>query len=382
MGKHFYRFTPLALAALLPLAGCGKVTPNAERIVPVKVATALECTVPVYVDSVGTCVAYDSVDIVAQASGRILSEHFEQGRQVEKGQLLYRIDPRLYEAQLIQAKGNVKIAEAQLAVDRAKLERTQPLAVGHYVSSQDFASLRAAVEQDEGRLEVAIGELKRAETMVDFCSVRSPISGVAGCKLSNVGNLADGSTARPLLRIQSMDPLYVDFSVSENDFPQLHSNFLKRGCLDCSVQLLSDPTKTAAARLEIVNNQVTPQSGNVKLRAVLNNRDHSFWPGESVRVRVLVDQIERAVVAPEVAIGTRGAGKFVFVVGEGAIADIRPVQVGQCHGTNAVFLGGIKAGEKVVVEGQFLLAPRTRVAVADDFSRGPAQGEATQKSGK
>ncbi|MDR2667982.1 MAG: efflux RND transporter periplasmic adaptor subunit [Puniceicoccales bacterium] len=378
MKKKIYEI--LAVAALL--CGCGKPAQTVERIVPVKIFTAVECTVPVYVDAVGTCVAYDSVDVVAQVSGRILSEHFEQGQPVEKGQLLYRIDSRLYDAQLLQAHGNVKIAEAQLALDRARLERTQPLAVGHYVSSQDFASLRAAVEQSEGRLEIARGELKRAETMVDFCSVRAPIGGVAGCKLSNVGNLADGSSQRPLLKIQSMDPLYVDFSISENDFPRLHSHFLRNGYLDCRVQLLSDATKTAAARLEIINNQVTPQSGNVKLRAVLNNGDRTFWPGESVRVRVILDQIEKAVVAPEVAIGTRGAGKFVFVVGDGNVADIRPVQVGQIHGTDAVFSSGLRPGEKVVVEGQFLLAPRTRVAVGGEYGSAVQPVDGARNSGK
>ena len=371
-----------AIAAAFTLSGCGKPPQNMERVVPVRVFTAVECSVPVYIDSIGTCVAYDSVDVVAQASGRILSEHFEQGRPVEKGQLLYRIDSRLYDAQLLQARGNVKVAEAQLALDRTRLERTQPLAVGHYVSSQDFASLRAAVEQSEGRLEVARGELKRAETMVDFCSVRAPIGGIAGCKLSNVGNLADGSSQRPLLRIQSMNPLYVDFSVSENDFPTLHSHFLRSGYLDCNVQLLSDATKTAAARLEIVNNQVTPQSGNVRLRAVLNNRDNLFWPGESVRVRIILDQIDKAVIAPEVAVGTRGAGNFVFVVGDGNVADIRPVQIGQIHGANAVFSSGLRAGERVVVEGQFLLAPKTRVAVAADSSQVPPAAGGAQKSGK
>jgi RND family efflux transporter MFP subunit len=331
-------------------------------------------------------VAYDAVDVVAQAAGRILSEHFEQGKPVEKGQLLYRIDSRLYEAQLMQAKGSVKSAEAQLALDRARLERTQPLLVGQYVSNQDFAAVRAAVEQSEGRLEIARGELKRAETMVDFCSVRAPIGGIAGCKLSNVGNVTDGSGSRPLLRIQSINPIYVDFSISENELPLLHSHFSPKGYLDCKIQPLAAGGRSAAARLEIINNQVTPQSGSVKLRAVLNNSDMSFWPGETVRVRIILGEIDRAVLAPEVAVGQNAMGSYVFVVGDGNVADIRPVQTGQSHGVDVVFLDGLSGGDVVVVEGQFLLAPKTRVIIVDESAaqRPPAAGakrESAKRSG-
>ncbi|MDR0340608.1 MAG: efflux RND transporter periplasmic adaptor subunit, partial [Puniceicoccales bacterium] len=265
-------------AILLLLAGCRpSVTPNAERVVPVKIFSAIERTVPLYVDAIGSCVAYETVDVVPSVSGYLLSEHFEQGRPVEKGQLLYRIDPRLSEAQLSQAQGNLQIAEAQLALERSRLERTQPLLVGHYVSAQDFAALKAAVEQAEGRVAVAKGNLAQAETMLSYCTVRAPISGLTGCKLSNVGNLAGPS--QPLLRIQRVDPLYVDFSVSENEFPELYAHFARSGHLDCIVQLIADPKKSTPARMEIINSQVTAQSGSVKLRALMENPDFVFWPG-------------------------------------------------------------------------------------------------------
>ncbi|MDR2664075.1 MAG: efflux RND transporter periplasmic adaptor subunit [Puniceicoccales bacterium] len=361
----------------LSLAGCRPaVAPNAERVVPVKTFIAIERTVPSYVDAIGICVAYESVDVVPSVSGYLLSEHFEQGRPVEKGQLLYRIDSRVNGAQLQQAKGNLRIAEAQLALERSRLERTQPLLVGHYISPQDFAALRAAVEQAEGRVEAARGDLARAETLLDFCTVRAPIGGVAGCRLADVGSLVGPS--QPLLRIQRMDPLYVDFSVSENEFPELYSHFARRGYLDCTVRLLADPKKSAPARLEIVNSQVTAQSGNVKLRAVMENPNLDFWPGESVRVRVVLEQIEKAVLAPEAAVGSNRDGSYVFVVGEGNLAELRPVRLGQGHGANVVFERGVAAGDRVIVEGQFLLAPKSRVAVVPDP---PAQSAPKQQSG-
>ncbi|MDR0679308.1 MAG: efflux RND transporter periplasmic adaptor subunit, partial [Puniceicoccales bacterium] len=269
---HFRKNLLWVGAILLTLAGCRpSVAPNAERVVPVKVFAAIERTVPHYIDAIGSCLAYETVDIVLSSSGYLLSEHFEQGRPVEKGQLLYRIDSRLSEAQLRQAQGNLQIAEAQLALERSRLERTQPLLVGHYVSAQDFASLKAAVEQAEGRVEVAKGNLAQAETMLSFCTIRAPIGGMAGCKLFSAGNWV--GPFQPLVHIQRVDPLYVDFSVSENEFPELYTHFARRGHLDCTVHLLADPKKSAPARLEIINNQVTAQSGSVKLRALMENPD-------------------------------------------------------------------------------------------------------------
>ncbi|MDR2576485.1 MAG: efflux RND transporter periplasmic adaptor subunit [Puniceicoccales bacterium] len=342
------------------LSGCGKEVQLGERVVPVRVVVAAEKSVPFYLDALGTCTACDSVDVRAQVGGRILAEHFEQGHVVEKGQLLYSIDPRIFQAQVMAARGQVRQAEAQLSVDQLRLDRSRALLEEQYISRQDYDTLVALVDQDLGRLEAAKGEFLRAETSLDFCSVRTPVGGLAGCKMTNVGNVIDGGTV--LVRVQSLSPLYVDFSVSENDFPRLYDHFSKRQSLDCLVQLLSDTSKTVPARLEIVNNQVTPQTGSVKLRAVLNNPNGEFWPGESVRIRVILAQLEHAVLAPEVAVGTSAQGQYVFVVGENGTAQVRPVLTGQSHGEDVVYVKGLQVGDRVIVEGQFLLAPGTRVA--------------------
>jgi multidrug efflux system membrane fusion protein len=362
MKRLFKKIVGIMLAILL-LSGCKKAVQQSERVVPVRISVAAEKNVPLYLDTIGICTACESVDVRAQTSGRILAEHFEQGRHVKKSQLLYEIDPRIFEAQAMAARGQLRQAEAQLAIDRLRLDRSRPLLDGQYISRQDYDTLVTIVDQDLGRVEAAKGELLRAETSLDFCSVRAPIGGLTGCKFASVGNVVDCGTI--LVRIQSPEQLYVDFSVSENEFPKLYEHFSKNQSLDCIVQLLSDGSRKVPARLEIVNNQVTPQTGSVKLRATLDNANGEFWPGASVRIRVILAHLERAILAPEVAVGSNAHGQHVFVVGENGLAQVRQVLTGQTHGDDVVFVKGLAAGDKVIIEGQFLLAPGTRVAAVN-----------------
>jgi multidrug efflux system membrane fusion protein len=369
-------FFSLPLATILLLGGCDRqnaVQKQPERVVPVRVGTATHKTVPLYLDSIGTCSAYEKVDIFPQVDGQILSEHFQQGQMVEKGQVLFRIDSRPYEAQVRLARGQLQQAEAKLAVDRSKLERSQPLLAGQFISQQDYDLLRAAVDQDLGLVESAQGQLQLAETHLDFCTITAPVHGRVGHKLTNVGNIVNtmGSGSGPLLTVQTLDPLFVDFTISENEFPVLWEYFSQQRVLDCVVQLMANPKILDHARLEIVNNEVSRQSGNVKLRAILDNGDGIFWPGETVKVRVILTQKEKAVLIPEAAVGTGNGGEYVFVVSADSRAEVRPVKVGQVHGTDVVVLDGVEAGERVVTDGQFLLAPKTRVAVAGETGRNP-----------
>lgn len=371
--------TLISLLSIATLAGCGKTekTTVADRVVPVRVAIAETKEVPLYVDGIGVCSAYESVNIYSQVSGKILSEHFEQGRIVEKDQLLFKIDPRLYEGQAEQARGQLQAAQAKLRVDQLQLERSQQLKEKGYISDQDYDTLKAIVEQDMGTVDGLKGVVKQAETNLDFCSVKSPIRGLAGEKLTNVGNLVappmDAANGQPLLVVRSIDPLYIDFSVSENEFAQLLEFFLQKQSLDCEIWKIAEPTIRSHARLEVINNQISRGSGNVRLRAVMENANHQFWPGQSVGIRVSLTQIPEAILAPEVAVGISQAGRYVFIVNDQSLAELRPVEIGQIHGSSVIFKKGIKAGDRVVVQGQFVLAPNTKVSIVQDAPSIPAK---------
>ncbi|MDR1438141.1 MAG: efflux RND transporter periplasmic adaptor subunit [Puniceicoccales bacterium] len=363
----------LGMAVLAGGAGCQRALEQRERIVPVRVATATRRDVPVYVDSLGVCTAYETVNVISQVSGKIAAMHFYPGHRVERGQLLYSIDSRPYEAEVTRARGQLQAAQAKLEIDRLQLERSEELQRNQYISQQNFDNLAAMVLQDEGQVKVAMGNLQQAEVNLDFCRVQSPVSGIAGSDQINVGNVLSTMNPVTLVRIQTMDPLYVDFTISENEFPEVYARYKERGSLDCEISLVSDANVQAKARLEIIDNQISPRSGNVKLRALLANGHGVFWPGESVRVRLILTTAKGAILAPEVAVNVGQSGRHVFAV-ENGYAEMRPVKVGQMHGSDVVFQDGVKDGDRLVIAGQFLLMPHTRVIVGLDEAAGPSQG--------
>jgi multidrug efflux system membrane fusion protein len=392
MKKTWIKMSLLGTALLLAVAGCRKSggTGPQERVVPVKIAVARVADVPLYVDCLGVCVAYDAVEIVPRVSGEILDIHFQQGQTVEAGQLLYTIDPGTYDANVTLARGQLQAAQAKLELDRLHLARSTELASGQYIAPHEFDALRAMVAQSEGQVQIARGNLQQAEIYRNFCSIRSPMAGLAGYNRCAPGNVVAPGMG-PLVTIQKLDPLHVDFSISENEFPRAHEHFKRQPQLDCEVSLVADPNVKAKARLTVVDNQVSRQSGNIRLRAVLDNPNLAFWPGESVRVRLILTTLKGAVLAPEVAVNTNQNGRYVFVVNGENRAEIRPVVLAQSHGTDVIFASGLSAGDRVVVAGQFLLAPNTRVipagampstgsADAEKHASPPAKGQSSDKS--
>lgn len=360
---------------LLCGTACQKEVAQRERVVPVKVVHAVARDVPIYIDSFGTCVARDSIDIVPLVSGEITGIYFEPGHSVEKGQLLYTIDARPYEAIAMQANGQLQMAQAKLEMDRLQLARSRELLVNQYISQQEYDSLQAAVSQDEGQLQVANGNLQQARLNVDHCSIRSPVRGMAGYEQNSVGNIVTATISMamssPLLSIQTLDLMYVEFSISENEFPKVYEYFQKQQGLDCEVTLIANESVKARARLTIIDNHVSKHSGNVKLRALLDNGNSIFWPGESVRVRLILSTLPSAILAPEAAVSISQSGKYVFIVEENGYAEVRPVTVGQLHGTDVVFFSGLEEGDRVVVAGQFLLTPHTKVIIDGESSATP-----------
>jgi multidrug efflux system membrane fusion protein len=175
--------------------------------------------------------------------------------------------------------------------------------------------------------------------------------------------------------------MYVDFSISENEFPQVYGYFKQQRQLSCEVSPIAHPQVKAMAQLELVDNQVLKQSGNVKLRAIFSNENFTFWAGESARIRLILTTMKNAVLAPDVAVNTNQAGHFIFVVNGESRAEVRPVVLGQAHGTDVVVREGLKKGDRVIVAGQFLLAPQTHVVVAGELiPSAPAADKATDRT--
>jgi multidrug efflux system membrane fusion protein len=313
---------------------------------PVLVAKVITKDVPIYLDEIGTCAAYETVQVQAQVSGQIITRDFQDGSDVKKGDLLFTIDPRPFQAALDQAK-------AQAALDEATLKRQEDLRARKVISPQDYDIAVANAQKSQAVAEAA-------QVNLDFCYIKSPINGRVGLRNVDVGNLV-GPSSPPLVAIQGLDPIYTDFTVSETDLP-LVRRYL--GGPNVKVETMS-PDKTMPPRigdLYFIDTAVQPGAGTVKARAVTPNPDRALWPSEFVRVRFILDKLKDAALVPSQAVQISQSGPFVFVLNPDNTVDLRQVKPGQRQeGDTTVIEEGLKAGETVVVTGQLALAPGTKV---------------------
>src|SRR5216117_1334741 len=322
-----------------------KATQPAGR--PTLVAKVVTKDVPVYLDKIGTCAAYETVQVQAQVSGQIIARHFQDGSDVKKGDPLFTIDPRPYQATLDQAK-------AQAALDQVTLKRQQDLVARKVISKQDYDIAVANAQKSQAAAEAA-------QVNLDYCYIKSPINGRVGLRNFDVGNLVGPSTP-PLVTIQGLDPIYTDFTVAENDLPTVRK-YLGGPNVKVQTYLPDGSITPRTGDLYFIDNAVQPGSGTVKARAVTPNPDRALWPSEFVRVRFILDMLTNATLVPSQAVQVSQSGPFVFVVKPDNTVDLRPVKPGQRQeGDLTVIESGVTAGETVVVTGQLALSPGAKVA--------------------
>jgi membrane fusion protein, multidrug efflux system len=366
--------------SLVIAAGCKKQAPQGfERPpAPVSVAEAVARDVPLYLDQVGKVVARELVDVKPQLSGRILQIHFTDGADVRKGQLLFTIDPRPFQAQLAAAQGTLAQSKAMLDFARIQVDRAAGLIQTKAISQLEydqrknaFAVARAQVQQGEAAVETARLNLQ-------YCQIRSPIDGRAGRRLVDPGNVVKENETT-LLTIQRLDPIYADFTVTENDLTAVQRN-MRTGTLKVEVRLPDEPDKPIAGALTFLDNSVQRETGNVGLRATVANPDHRLWPGRFVNVRLVLSTLPNAVLVPAVAPQMSAKGSFVYVVKADSTAELRPVVTGQRQGDLVVISQGVKPGEKVVVNGQLGVTPGGKVRELVQPAANPQAPPAPQPS--
>jgi membrane fusion protein, multidrug efflux system len=363
--KLYIIFGILGLVVLVGLVrsfGGGKKPPPAPPPRTVLVAKVIVKDAPVYLDEIGTCAAVETVQIQAQVSGQIESREFRDGADVKKGDLLFKIDSRPFEAALTQAQGQLAQAQAQLVLDQITLKRQQELRAKGVISPQDLDTAQATVKNDEARVKTAEGAVAAAQVNLDYCSIRSPIDGRAGLRNVDVGNVVSGGTGGTnLLTIQKLDPIYTDFTVAETDLALVRQHL---GGPNVKVETAASdsniPPRTGD--LYFIDNAVQPGSGTVKARGITPNPEKDLWPSEFVRVRFILDMLKDATLVPSQAVQISQNGPFIFVVKPDNTVDLRPVKPGQTQdGDLTVIESGLKPGETVVVTGQLALAPGSKV---------------------
>jgi membrane fusion protein, multidrug efflux system len=369
----------LGILSATLLTGCGKGQQQMsfERPpAPVQVAVAEQKDVPIYIDAIGNTVPREMVNVQPQVSGRITERHFQDGADVKKGQLLFTIDRRPFEAKVNEAKANLSQAKAVLGLAKIQFERVQGLIDTKAISKEDYDTKKNAVDVAEANVLQRTSEVEMAQINLDYCSIHSPIDGRAGKRLVDVGNIVKENETQ-LLTIQRLDPIYADFTITENDLSEVQRN-AQRGELKTQVMLPDDTQHPRDGDLTFLDNSVQAGTGTVTLRATIPNSDHLFWPGRFVKVRLILSTKRNAVLIAAAAPQQSAKGPFVYVVKPDDTAELRPVTIGQQQGDQIVITQGVQAGEKIVVNGQLGVTPGGKVRIEETMA--DAKNQAGGKS--
>jgi membrane fusion protein, multidrug efflux system len=379
-GRSVLAFLIFALSAIV-LSGCdqqsttGQSTAAPKNVLVTKVRAA---DVPVQIHEFGRVVSPESVNIQPQVSGRVTEVHFVEGQDVKKGDLLFVIDPRPFQAQLEQSQAQLVSDSAQLQLDQRNLERDEKIERQRFVSEQQIDTDKANVDNFKGAVGRDQASIDLAKLNLEYCYVRSPGNGRTGRRLVDPGNyVATGGAT--LVNIQLQDPVYVDFNISENDLARLRDNV--RNPLKVEVIAPSRPEIAKAGKLSFFDNTVSPQAGTVLLRATVPNEDRYLWPGQYVNVTLTLQVLKDALVVPSQTVQLGGKGTYLFVVKPDNTVEQRLVPQGVRYQDLVVVPQGVQAGETVVVEGQIALANGTKVNPKEypSASPNPTAGVLTRK---
>jgi multidrug efflux system membrane fusion protein len=358
----------------LLLTACAKKDPPPfERPPsPVTVATAVSMDVPFYLDEVGHTVAREVVSIQPEVSGKITEIHFVDGADLKKGDPLFTIDPRPFQSQLDAAQANLSQSKAALDFAKIQFARVQDLVESKAIARQDYDTRKNAVDVGEAQVKQNEAAVESARLNLEYTAILSPIDGRAGHRLVDNGNVVTANTTT-LLTIERLDPIYADFTVTENDFSEVQRNEARR-TLRVEVRLPDEP-KPEVGQLTFLDNSVQSSSGTVLLRATVPNPARHLWPGQFVNVRLVLATLPKAVLVPAAASQDSAKGTFVYVVKEDSTAELRPVKLGQRQGEMVVVEQGLQPGERVVMNGQLGVMPGGKVRVVPDTPAAPPAGQ-------
>jgi multidrug efflux system membrane fusion protein len=352
-----------ALLGLLAYLAWGTGKSERARPTPLVVTTtATTQDVTVVEHTMGNVVANATVQVTAQVTGQLMRAAFQEGQIVRKGDLLFEIDPRSFQAALLQARAQLAKDTAQLVMAQSNKQRYDTLFAQKAISSQQrdeadatSKSMVATVTSDRAAVQVA-------QINLGYTKIYSPVDGKTGPILIQPGNLVSANGSSPLAVVTQIEPVKISFSLPQADLPRIQARD-RAGTL---VALL-DTRQTGGSRLsapvDFVSNQVSSQTGTIELRATFANRDHQLVPGQLVDVAVTLDNLRGATVIPREAVNDGPAGRYAYVVSPDGTAKMRPVNVLFDDGTKMA-VAGVKRGETVITDGQLRVLPGAKVNVS------------------
>src|ERR1700761_2311666 len=339
-------------------------TPAPPPPAPIVAGTVAQHDVPIYLSGVGTVIAFNTDIVRAQIQGQIISINFTEGQHVHAGDLLAQIDPRPYQAMIDQYTGNLERDQAQLTNAQANLTRYTTLGEKGWATPQLLETQKAQVGQLLAAIKTDRALVEAANVQLSFTRLTSPIDGVVGIRQIDVGNIISPSTTNGLVVVTQIDPISLIFTLPETNLPQIQQRQQKTKMpLDVLAYSQDDTTLLDQGVLGLVNNEILQTTGSIQLKANFANKAHKLWPGELVNARLLVDTRHHGLTVAASAVQQGPNGAYVYVINTHSTVEHRPVKVAQISGGQALIDSGLKANERVVVDGQYKLQPGARVAM-------------------
>jgi len=347
--------------------------------VPVLAATPRILDVPVYLDGVGTVRALNTVTVRSQVDGKLIAVNFVEGQDVKKGDVVGEIDPVIYQAQYDQAVAKKAQDEAQLANQRLDLIRYQQLAATNAGSKQQADTQKALVAQTEALVKADQAAIDNAQATLGYTKIVAPLSGRAGLRQVDQGNIIHAADATGLVIITQLQPIAVWFSLPQQQIVRVNAAAGK-GTLTVDVFGNDGVTVVDTGVLKGIDNQVDPTTGTLKLKAEFPNANYQLWPGQFVNVRLKVETLSKAVVVPTSAVQRGPIGTFSYVIGPDNVVSAKPVTVTQQNETDAVIASGLSTDDRVVTTGFANLADGSKVIIGSN-EQTPSADLAPRKKG-
>ena len=357
------RLLILAAAALSLLSACARTNaaPPSPAAVPVVAATVQQKDMPIRVHAIGAVEAYSTVSVKTQITGELTGVFFKEGDDVQKGQLIFTLDKRPYDAALKQAESNLAKDEASAAMARLQEKRYLELVKQGVVSKEQYDQQDSSARAADAAVAADKAAVDNAKVQLVYCSIYSPINGRTGNLIVHQGNMIKANDNPALVNINQVEPIYVTFTVPQQYLGEV-KEYARKGALPVEAVIPNDD-RPAIGKLSFIDNQVDSATGTIKLKGVFENRDRRLWPGQFVDAYLRLKTQSNAVVIPSQAIQNGQQGTFVFVIKDDGTVDARVITTGESDKGEVIVQKGLAAGERIVTDGQLRLLPGSKVQI-------------------